>query len=92
MRTASECPSDAELLDEAADKLTYYISLFEKRFGEKGGFSGGVSDEITKACEQYLESERAAEKIAVEEDLNRRRRELEELKRELEELNREGRR
>ena len=34
MRTASECPSDSELLDVAADKLEYYISLFEKRFGE----------------------------------------------------------
>lgn len=52
------------------------------------GFSGGVSEEITKEWERYLESERAAEKIAVEEDLNRRRRELEESKRELEELKR----
>lgn len=47
----------------------------------EGGFSGGVSDEITKAWERYLESERAKERIAVEEDINRRRCELEELKR-----------
>ena len=44
------------------------------------GFPGGVSNEIAKAWERYLESERAAEKIAAEEDLNRRRRELETIK------------
>ena len=54
----------------------------------EGGFSGGVSDEITKACEQYIEREKAAEKIVVEEDFIRRRRKLEELKHELEELKR----
>ena len=37
--------------------------------------------EIEKAWGQYIEREKAAEKIAVEEDLNRRRRELEELNR-----------
>lgn len=42
--------------------------------------NGRASDEITKAWGQYIERERAAEKIAVEEDLNRRRRELEEIK------------
>jgi hypothetical protein len=42
--------------------------------------------EIEKAWGQYIERERAAEKIAVEEELNRRRRELEEIKAEKEKL------
>lgn len=43
--------------------------------------NGRASDEITKAWGQYIEREKVAEKIAVKEDLNRRRHELEELKR-----------